>query len=362
MEQKKLRIAQIIDRLNIGGAERVLVTIANLLQEHGHEVKVVTTVSPGALAGKLNENIRQVNLGRKWKWNVITMRRLVKEIKDHDIIHVHSFHNLRYVTLAAKIFRLKKPIVYHEHHGARANAEPSATEKIISWGIVFIAVSEKLRSWAIEKLRIPEQKVFVLPNTISKENNVVVQEKSADTKELVIVSNFVPVKNLEFAAELFVLLKDTALYNYRFTIIGQIADELYFKKIKTFIAENNLEEHANILTNVEDVQPLLNNFDLAIHTSTSESGPVVLIEYMSQGLPFLTYNTGEVVEQVKSKIPLAVMNSFEKYEWVNRIETLLNLPYDDLSSKFSNVYDHYFSTEAYYNKLMEIYGKALSNQ
>ena len=84
MENKKLRVVQIIDRLNVGGAERVLVTIANILHEHGHKVKLITTVSPGPLKQKLDKNIEHIDLGRKWKWNIITMQRLVKEIKNYD--------------------------------------------------------------------------------------------------------------------------------------------------------------------------------------------------------------------------------------------------------------------------------------
>jgi len=138
-----------------------------------------------------------------------------------------------------------------------------------------------------------------------------------------------------------------------------MADALYYEKIKDQITKNQLEKDITILTDCADIQPLLQQFDLAVHTAKSESGPLVLTEYMAQGLPFIAYNTGEVVEEIKNKIPLAVMHSFDVDEWVKRVETLLTLPLDDLSSKFSNVYDHYFSPEVYYNKVMEIYESIL---
>src|SRR5690242_3659451 len=106
MEETKLRVVQIIDRLHIGGAERILVMLSNILDKHGHSVKVITTVEGGPLVNQLHEDIQHLNLERKWKWNVVTMRRLVNEIKDYDIIHVHSSHNLRYVYLAMKLFRV----------------------------------------------------------------------------------------------------------------------------------------------------------------------------------------------------------------------------------------------------------------
>jgi hypothetical protein len=110
MQDRKFKIAQIIDRLHIGGAERIVVMLSNLLQQHGHTVKVITTVNPGPLAKQLHKEIKQVSLNRKWKWNPVTMRRLIREVKDYDIIHVHSSYNLRYLFLAAKLYRLNRPI------------------------------------------------------------------------------------------------------------------------------------------------------------------------------------------------------------------------------------------------------------
>lgn len=357
MQNKKLRIVQIIDRLHVGGAERVLVTLSNLLHEHGHAVKVITTVSPGPLVEELHQGIQHVNLNRKWKWNVVTMRRLIKEIKDYDVIHVHSSYNLRYVYLSAKLFRLNKPIFFHEHYGdIHIDESVHWHQRLIYPKFVFIGVSKKHTQWALEKLKMSKEKVFLLPNTIEKVNVGVTEKKSDTIKKILVVSNFRPTKNIEFAVELFTHLKEDALFDYRFTIIGQIADKAYYEKIKKQISDNNLEQHITIVTESTNIQPLLHQFHLALHTALSESGPLVLIEYMAQGLPFITCNTGEVVEEIKNKLSIAVLYSFEKYEWINRIQTLIALPSEDLSKKFSNVYDHYFSAEAYYNKVMEIYG------
>src|SRR5207249_7453700 len=132
------------------------------------------------------------------------------------------------------------------------------------------------------------------------------EKKSNTVNHLLLVSNFRPTKNIEFALGLFKQLKKDNESNYHFTVIGQIADEPYFKKIKDEIAKNELEQDITILTDCTNIQPLLNRFHLAIHTAKSESGPLVLIEYMAQGLPFIAYNTGEVVEEIKNKLPLAV--------------------------------------------------------
>jgi glycosyltransferase involved in cell wall biosynthesis len=360
MQNRKFKVVQIIDRLNIGGTERVVVTLSNLLQQHGHKVKVIITVNPGPLANQLDKEIKLVNLNRKWKWNPLTMRHLIKEVKDCDIIHVHSSYNLRYLYLAAKLFRLNKPIFFHEHYGD-IHIDPSVKwhQKLIYPGVIFIGVSQQHTQWALQQLKMSPERVFLLPNTIEKIYVPPSEKKSNNLKQLLLVSNFRSTKNIEFALELFKLLKNENGSNYHLTIIGQVADKLYYEKIKDGIIKNELEQDITIITDSTNIQPLLNQFDLALHTAISESGPLVLIEYMAQGLPFITYNTGEVAEEIKNKIPLAVMHAFDKDEWLKRIQTFLSLPMDDLSNKLLNLYDHYFSAEAYYNKVIEIYESIL---
>jgi len=283
----------------------------------------------------------------------------VNEIKDYDVIHVHSSHNLRYVYLAMKLFRITKPIFFHEHYGD-IHIDPSVKwhQKLVYPNVIFIGVSSKHTQWAIQKLKMPEEKVFLLPNTVEKFISSESQQKKDERYQLLLVSNFRSSKNIEFAIELFKELRN-AESKYHLTIIGQVADKEYYEKIENIISKDGLKDDVEFVHNCSNIQPFLQQFDFALHTAVSESGPLVLIEYMAQGLPFLTYNTGEVVEEIKSKIPLAVMSSFGKDEWLNRIQTLLRLPLDDLSHKFSNLYDHYFSTEVYYKKVIDIYESVL---
>src|SRR3954451_9541010 len=104
MQQPIYSIVQVTDQLNVGGAEQIVVMLANLLQAHGHPTAVVTTVASGPLANKLHPIVQFINLNRQWKRNPVTMYRLVKVLKQFDIVHVHSSYNLRYVYLASRLF------------------------------------------------------------------------------------------------------------------------------------------------------------------------------------------------------------------------------------------------------------------
>ncbi|MGI8950488.1 MAG: glycosyltransferase family 4 protein [Chitinophagaceae bacterium] len=357
--QQKFSVVQIIDMLNVGGAERVLVTIANLLHEHGHKIAVITTVKPGILASQLHKEISLINLNRKWKWNFFKMYRLINIAKQFDVVHIHSSHNLRYFFLAATLFRFNKPIFFQEHHGNVINEKIPWHKKYIYPKTIFIAVSKQLAEWALIKLHIPAKNVFILHSTVPKPNAVKTFRKINTDKQIIIVSNFLRNKNIHFAIEVFEELQKNSDKKISLTIIGQKYDEIYFQFIRQIITQKNLQSHINIIQNCTDIQKLLPDYDFALHTSESESGPLVLIEYLAQGLPFITFDTGEVAEQIKSAIPEFIMYSFNKIEWVERIKKLLLNSSAELSNKLINLYEIKFSPQAYYKKCIIIYEAGL---
>lgn len=357
----KISIAHVIDRLNVGGAERIAVTLANIFHDNDHEVLFVTTVSKGPLATLLKNNISIINLERKWKWNPITMFRLIQAVKKFDIVHVHSRHNLRYLLLAKTLFGLRKQIFYHEHHGYRVHTKATKLEKKLFSQTIFIAVSEQLKNWAVQQAGVEQGKAFVLPNIVLKES-VVPIKKEASIIKLVIVSNFVPVKNMALAIHVLEQLLWQGDQPYSLTIIGAKADENYFNEIAVLIKEKQLQESVFFVHDCISVQSILPQFDLALHTSLSESGPLVLIEYMAQGLPFITYETGEVVQQIKQEVPALIMQDFDINEWVKHIETVLLKDKKVLQLQLQNLFEKYYSADAYYEACMHIYNTGLSTE
>ena len=57
-----MKMLQVIDTLDAGGAERVLVDLLNILYENGMEVAVCTIVNRGNFGVKLNNGIEHYNV------------------------------------------------------------------------------------------------------------------------------------------------------------------------------------------------------------------------------------------------------------------------------------------------------------
>ena len=360
MQNKKLSVVQITDQLNVGGAERVLVTLSNLLYKNGHQAAVLTTVTKGPLALQLNEGISVIDLKRKWKWNPFKMLQLVKAIKAYDIIHVHSSYNLRYVYLACKLFGLEKPIFFHEHFGdIEINAKVYWHQRLIYPKTILIAVARSIEQWALQSLKMNRERVFLLPNTVTVFNYNAAKEHNADgSKRLLLVANIRPTKHIEFAID---LLKElTANNSFDLTIIGKPTDKIYLQTLQQKIKELRLTEMVDFIFDADEIQPVLHQYDLAVHTARSESGPLVLIEYLAQGLPFVTFHTGEVVQQIKAELPELIVEDFNTSAWIQKINFLLNSNNSAaIQQKMQKVFKDYYSEEEYYNCCIHIYNDGL---
>lgn len=74
-----MRILHVIDSLELGGAERMLVEIANSATADGHEVSACVTRSATTLASDLHPKIKLTTLNRSRQIDLHAMRRLAIE-------------------------------------------------------------------------------------------------------------------------------------------------------------------------------------------------------------------------------------------------------------------------------------------
>lgn len=337
----------------------MLVTLANIFFQHGHKVKVVTLVDKGPLAEQLLPGIEVVNMQRGFKYNPAVMRRLLKQLKGFDVVHVHSFYNLRYLWLAKMLFGLDKPVFYHEHFGFRGQQQPTFWHKLILPKTIFISTAANISEWAMRKVGVPVNKVFTLQNIIVKQDAGAVEKEQTGIIQLVLVSNIRAEKNIEFGIRLLQQLNTTNA-QYHLTIIGKLYQQDYYNTLQQVVAETGTAPVITFIHDADNVQQLLPQFDIGLHTSPSESGPLAVIEYMAQGLPFVAYNTGEVITSIKNELAECVALSFDNTEWVKKIQHLQLTDKALLQQKLQLAFNQHFSAEAYYKQCLHIYSEGMA--
>jgi glycosyltransferase involved in cell wall biosynthesis len=353
-----MKIVQVIDKLNVGGAERVLVDQANLLYENGSDVSVICLLDKGDLDEQLNAAIPVTYIRRQNKYHPKYLSSLYSELMKYDVIHVHLRQVIRYVSLLFyfKGLHKKRVVVFQDHYGKIAtNKELSfSIKKAIKNCSAYVGVSEQLTDWA--KSNTLNKTIYKLTNIVRP--SVVNSEAKLHTTQINIVSvgNFRPQKNYEFLCQ----LVSQSPKDFHFTIYGKIVDADYFKTIKALINQLQIEERVTIITDCNAVIEELPKYHLGLHCAASETGPLVAIEYLSVPIPFVTYNTGEVAKEVSKNFPEFIQNDFDIKNWNATILQLIK----NREAYITNLKPYYsenYSENAYVESCLSLY-KKLVNQ
>lgn len=338
-----MKILHCLDTLAVGGAERVGIDACNLLvKNENYKVELLLIREGGPLIEALSNEVPVKVLGFYKKTSIKGWISLINALRGFDIIHVHMRHTYGRIKIASMLSGLNTKIIFHDHFG---DIEHNKSVPIYLKGFFkpkyYIGVSQELTLWARNFLKLNHKSIWVLPNTIARP--VKTNANKNRQKVLVMVSNLRKTKNIEFAIEL------AKLSGLKLDIYGQVIDLDYFQELKNLNVDNNI----NFITDVNDVFPYLHNYRLAIHTAKSETGPLVVMEYLKSGTNFLAFNTGEVIRQIKEDLPRNVLYDFNVSNWLNSIKSLLtnSIPEDRLKE----VFELYFETDSYLKNLINIY-------
>jgi glycosyltransferase involved in cell wall biosynthesis len=358
-----MRVIQVIDSLNVGGAERVLVTMCNILKAQQVEVSVCVLTDKLGLLQYLEKGIPVYRLNRKFKWNPWKLYQVHRLCSGFDIVHIHLRYNLRYVGLAKILFRGKYQLLLHDHYGdiEKDRSIPVGLSFFMkrSW---YVGVHPALARWAIEQVGVQSQRAFVLTNTILKDPTAMLPQLTGDLEKsplrLVKVANFRPSKNQTFVIQFMgALLKE---HSASLDLIGGVNDRDYYARICNMIEKQHLMNQITCHHEVADVQPVLHHYTLAIHTASMESGPLVLLEYMAVGLPFIAYKTGQVADELQSYFPEFFMTTFDIDEWVTQVGKILKMDLPALQHRMMQHFHQYYAPEVYGKRCQNIYASILN--
>ncbi len=350
-----MKILQVIDTLDVGGAERIVVLLANLLHINNKSVSVIILVNDGDLIKELHPSISTLKLNRKKRFDFQKMKEFASIMDKFDVVHTHLKHNYRYTKLASMRYGKKKAkIILHDHsHNLLANRFTIKYYKDLLLKNIFkleyyVGVSNENCAWGISYLGVRKEHCFLLENTIEKLDVI---QKPSTKVGAVMVSNITPIKNIEFALD---LVKEI---NEPLTIYGRIKDHGYYLKLKSIIKENELTEKVTFVTNCSNIQEELVKYKFAIHTSLKETGPLVLIEFLAQELPFVAFSSGQVFNTIGNVLPEFFIDTFNQANWIAKIKALSLVS----SFKMKEIYEANFSTETYLQKCLNIYQKTIDS-
>ncbi|MGD2172251.1 MAG: glycosyltransferase family 4 protein [Gammaproteobacteria bacterium] len=300
-----MRVLHLIESLEFGGAEKVLIHLANRMSAR-HQVSVCTTKRRGELEGELEPRIDLIHLEFGEGNNPglpVAIRKLLR-VKRIDILHIHDwgvFVEGVVATLGTStriVQTVHGPYIqYAPGYLSRAKkALRHTVERLLSPRVSrIIPVSEDIRKYVIGEIGVPASKVEIIHNGIAD-----IGEAASDRREtggkvaFITTGRLAAIKNHRMMLEAFALV-------YRehpgisLSIVGD-GDQL--ASLRALCDSLGIAEAVRFPGFSSDVPGLLAQHDVFLLSSRYEGVSIALLEAMCLSMPAIVTDVGGLPEMV----------------------------------------------------------------
>lgn len=300
---EKINLLHILPTLQIGGAEKQVVTLLKHIDKNKYQVSLCCFHSGGSLVEDINknDNIDIIYLGFRLRHFFVSLIKLIFIMKKKNIhiVHTHLYTDHFWGRIAAVLAGVPVIITTEHGRGLWKKKRHLLFERIANkFTDMRIAVSEDIRQIRINKECTPPEKVITIMNSINPEDFIVTddvrllrrKEFGLNGEEAVLgtVARFDPDKALD-------LLLDA---------MSRISKKI--KRVKLLLVgdgylRKDLEEHARKIGIAEkvifagirtDIADLLSIMDVYVNSSHREGVPVSLLEAMAAGKAVVATDVG----------------------------------------------------------------------
>lgn len=367
---KKIKVMHILPYLGIGGMETVLAEMLQLFDKEHFSTCVCSMGKGGELVDDLKAaGIPVFFITKHNKLDITRIWRLARLLMKERIDIVHTYSGVyRDGAIAAKL--AKVCAIIHTDQGKLypENHMTSFYHRIISNFLrdKIIAVSEDLKKYLSEKIRIDPNKIAVIPNGVNIDRAIPRFDRSEYRKKLGfsedtllfgIVARLVPIKDhvtlLKASANVF-----NAIPSAKLVIIGDGPLKNYLK----LQAERlNIDNNIVFLGKRRDVSEILSILDLFVLSSKHEGTSLSILEAMAHSLPVIATrvggnpaliddnHTGKLVEPGKSDdmaeaIVELLTDKWKMAEYGSnaRKKVVANFNLIKIVHQYENIYNSYF--------------------
>ncbi|RLD26380.1 MAG: glycosyltransferase [Bacteroidetes bacterium] len=301
-----MRVLQLIDSLDPGGAERVAVNLANGLANKIEASFLCTTRKEGILKKSIAKNVNYLFLKKDSIIDLKAIRRLNSYVKQQNIEIIHAHSTSFFLATIISLLSRKVKLVWHDHYGESDYLENRkfCVLRLCSRNFSQIfSVNKKLEGWA--KINLRAKKVNYLTNfAVSGDVKASTTLKGEKGKRIISLANLRSQKDhfTLFNAFGFVI---NEYPDWTLHCVGKDFYDDYSIAVKAKIKELNLSDSVFLYDSKSDISNILRQSSIGVLSSRSEGLPIALLEYGLAGLPVVVSDVGdcaEVVENNKSGI------------------------------------------------------------
>lgn len=298
-----MRILHVIDTLDFGGAEKVMVALANGFTSE-HEVSVCCLSHVGELARELDPQISVWSMGRGPGTSLLLPWRLAQRLRAgrFDVIHTHNWSVFLEAGIAAWLARV--PVAIHTVHGPYVSRGPGlgqrvkralrhALERIVARRFQrVVAVSDSIREYIPTTVGIEPQHLSTVHNGVGGDAPPI--HHAHQTITFITVGRLDAIKNHELMLRAFSLV----LARHPSARLVLVGDGPQRAALEALIDELGVRAQVDLPGFRTDVGELLSSADVFLMSSRYEGISIALLESMRAGLPAVATRVGGIPETV----------------------------------------------------------------
>lgn len=308
------RLAIVNHNLGSGGAEKLIYDMAIELQKRGINFSVILLTSVNCIYGKrlLEKGIDVIYLSDRWDiYSPKNIFRLIKVLKDYDIIHTHVYSAQLWTALAS-LYLDKKRIYITTEHSNSNNRRGRVLFKLIDKMMYsrysnIVCITSKVRDSLVEWIG-NNDKFRVIENGIDIDSILSFKERTRkelgfkeDDILLCQIARLNIVKNHETS---FKALKELP-QKYKLILLGEGERK---DKLLRLVGQLGISDRVYFLGYRDDVYGVLKAMDISLLTSQYEGLPISCLESMLL-VPFIGSRVPGIKEVVAGYGELFELNN-----------------------------------------------------
>ncbi|MBL8015269.1 MAG: glycosyltransferase family 4 protein [Candidatus Doudnabacteria bacterium] len=337
---------------SVGGVERQVEEIAYFLSQAGHDVTVLTT---DATHGKekrmqrLSDSYRGLNIIRfKYLLRIGNFFRFAPGIisflwkADFQILHVHNIHDGHLMPAILICMLRKKKVVVTGHNPFVVDAEKRGAElhflvrmyelflRLFIWRLDgYVALLESEKQEVVKRFKLPEQKVFVVPNGIQDEyyaglgnaEKFYTEWEIDRSKWQLVVGTASRLNYVKGLQNLLVAVRQ--LPQVLFIFAG--GDDGYYPQLKKIYSQFPNVIFTESYLGTEDLKDFYAAIDIFLLPSIYEPFGMTVVEAMAQGKPVIATNKGGTTEILSTECGV-LLNPQDQAAWRDQIAVFMRSP------------------------------------
>lgn len=318
-----MKVLQLIDSLDAGGAERMAVNLANELSSVIETSYLCATRKEGILKEDIHADVKYSFLNRKRTLDFKALLKLREIVKHDNIDIVHAHATSFFMAFLLKLVYSPVKIIWHDHYG---NSEflsnrPKQLLKLCSsvFSHVFV-VNDGLKIWAKRVLKV--KRTAVLNNFVTlNKNKKITRLNGIEGKRIVCLANLRVQKNHKMLFEAFETLDEEG---WSLHVVGKNFKDAYASDLKHLVASSNLSEKVFFYDSCPDVGNILTQSNIGVLSSDSEGLPLAILEYGLANLAVVSTNVGDINKVITHEVNGLIVEAGDVSKFKQGLKAMIN--------------------------------------